>query len=143
MDNFAQYATIYILRSESVGEGETCPTCISIYQSGFRLKVSSLLHVIIPKMYKIDRRRIHLKREKKKNPTKTPGANQWRTTESSEAYLENILSRCEFRYIHPLAIDVVLVHVATVHGDTLVTVVGAFVPEITQSSVAPVNWLVN
>ena len=94
-------------------------------------------------MYKIDRRRIHLKREKKKNPTKTPGANQWRTTESSEAYLENILSRCEFRYIHPLAIDVVLVHVATVHGDTLVTVVGAFVPEITQSSVAPVNWLVN
>lgn len=47
-------------------------------------------------------------------------------------YLENVLPGAKLRYVHPLAIDVVPVYIATIHGDPLVTVIGAFVPEITH-----------
>lgn len=45
-------------------------------------------------------------------------------------YLENVLPRAKLRYVHPLAIDVVPVYIATIHGNPLVAVIGAFVPEI-------------
>jgi len=42
-------------------------------------------------------------------------------------YLERIMSWLELGNVHPLAVDIVLVNVATINGNTLVSIIGTFV----------------
>jgi len=42
-------------------------------------------------------------------------------------YLERIMSWLELGNVHPLAVDIVLVNVTAINGNTLVSVIGAFV----------------
>jgi len=45
-------------------------------------------------------------------------------------YLERVVPWLELGDVHPLAVDIVLVNVTAINGNTLVSVIDAFVPEV-------------
>lgn len=47
-----------------------------------------------------------------------------------QLYLERVMSWLELGNVHPLAIDIMLVNVTAINGNTLVPIIGAFVSEM-------------
>lgn len=50
-----------------------------------------------------------------------------------QLYLECVMSWLELGNVHPLAVNIMLVNVTAINGNTLISVIGAFVSKITTT----------